>query len=77
MTQMERIEGFRQVQRDGTRVAAVLRKVIYLLPASEASSPVQGDFSKSPSPSRFELASAPGDVEPGVPLGDSYHYEWD
>jgi hypothetical protein len=46
-----RSEEFAAVQRESTQVVAVLRKVLFTLRLAQASSPVQGGFSKSPSPS--------------------------
>jgi hypothetical protein len=46
-----RSEEFGAVQRESMQVVAVLRKALFSLRLAEASSPVQGGFSKSPSPS--------------------------
>ncbi len=46
-----RSEEFGAVQRESMQVVAVLRKALFSLRLAEASSPVQGGFSRSPSPS--------------------------
>jgi hypothetical protein len=46
-----RSEEFGAIQRESTQVLALLRKALFSLRLGEASSPVQGGFSKSPSPS--------------------------
>ncbi len=46
-----RSEEFGAVQRESMQVVAILRKALFTLRLAEASSPVQGGFSKSPSPS--------------------------
>ena len=46
-----RSEEFAAVQRETMQVVAVLRKALFSLRVAQASSPVQGGFSKCPSPS--------------------------
>jgi len=46
-----RSEEFGAVQRESNQVVALLRKALFSLRLAEASSPGQGGFSKSPSPS--------------------------
>jgi len=47
----KRANEFRAVQRESTQVLAELRKALFARPLSRSTSPVQGGFSKSPSPS--------------------------
>ena len=47
----KRAEEFKAVQRESTQVAAVLRKALFALQLGRSTSPEQGGFRKSPSPS--------------------------
>jgi hypothetical protein len=51
MRPLKRAEDFRVVDRESTQVLAELRKALFALPLSRSTSPVQGGFAKSPSPS--------------------------
>jgi hypothetical protein len=63
-----RSEEFAAVQRESTQVVAVLRKVLFTLRLAQASSPVQGGFSKSPSPSGGALRTpSPSGSRWGLP----------
>ena len=51
MRPLNRSEEFRAVQRESTQAVAVLRKALFSHRLALVSSPVQGGFFKSPSPS--------------------------
>jgi hypothetical protein len=51
MRQLRRAEEFRAIQRESAQVVAILRKALFSHRFDQAPSPVQGGFSKPPSPS--------------------------
>jgi hypothetical protein len=51
MRPMMRADEFKVIQRESTRVAALLRNALFSIRPGTASSLVQGGFSRSPSPS--------------------------
>jgi hypothetical protein len=51
MRSLQRAVGFRAVQRESTLALAVLRKALFSHRLAPVSSPVQGGFSRPPSPS--------------------------
>src|SRR5260370_13306143 len=61
-----RSEEFGAVQPESTQVVALLRKALFSLRLAEASSPVQGGFSKSPSPSGGSGWQLPWVIRPMV-----------